>query len=92
MELAHQHDVARLCWHARGDYFASVCPSGNTRVRPAPQTSSFRLLKRRRFPGARRAPLVHAGCACFAIASACWARHGCPWFRSLEVCHIRDHA
>ena len=33
LQLSHQHDVARLCWHTRGDYFSSVCPLGNTRVR-----------------------------------------------------------
>ena len=34
LQLLHQHDVERLCWHARGDYFASICPLGNTRVSP----------------------------------------------------------
>lgn len=35
VELVHQHPVAQVAWHARGDYFATVCPAGNTQVRPA---------------------------------------------------------
>ena len=32
LELVHQHSVSNVTWHARGDYFASVVPTGNTQV------------------------------------------------------------
>ena len=32
LELVHQHSVSNVTWHARGDYFASVAPTGNTQV------------------------------------------------------------
>ena len=32
LELVHQHSVTHVAWHARGDYFASVAPTGNTQV------------------------------------------------------------
>ena len=32
-ELLHGQAVARVTWHARGDYFASVAPTGNTQAR-----------------------------------------------------------
>lgn len=32
MELQTGHAVKHLAWHARGDYFASVAPTGNTQV------------------------------------------------------------
>ena len=32
LELVHQHSVSHVTWHARGDYFASVAPAGNTQV------------------------------------------------------------
>ena len=32
LDLVHQHPVRHLTWHARGDYFASVAPTGNTQV------------------------------------------------------------
>lgn len=35
-ELLHGQAVARVTWHARGDYFASVAPTGNTQARLSP--------------------------------------------------------
>ena len=32
-ELLHGHAVAHVAWHGRGDYFASVAPTGNTQAR-----------------------------------------------------------
>ena len=32
VELVHQHAVTQVTWHGRGDYFASVAPTGNTQV------------------------------------------------------------
>ena len=32
LELVHPHSVSHVTWHARGDYFASVAPAGNTQV------------------------------------------------------------
>ena len=32
LELMHPHSVSHVTWHARGDYFASVAPAGNTQV------------------------------------------------------------
>jgi hypothetical protein len=32
LELRTGHAVRHIAWHARGDYFASVAPSGNTHV------------------------------------------------------------
>ena len=32
LELVHQHSVSHVTWHARGDYFATVAPAGNTQV------------------------------------------------------------
>lgn len=32
LELQTGHAVRHIAWHARGDYFASVAPSGNTQV------------------------------------------------------------
>ena len=32
LQLVHQHAVAHVTWHARGDYFSSVAPTGNTQV------------------------------------------------------------
>lgn len=32
LELLHQHPVKHVAWHARGEYFASVAPTGNTQV------------------------------------------------------------
>jgi hypothetical protein len=32
MELQTGHAIRDLAWHARGDYFASVAPTGNTQV------------------------------------------------------------
>lgn len=32
LELVHQHPVRHVTWHARGDYFATVAPTGNTQV------------------------------------------------------------
>jgi hypothetical protein len=29
----HQHPVKHVTWHARGEYFASVAPTGNTQAR-----------------------------------------------------------
>lgn len=34
LELVHQHSVKHVTWHARGEYFASVAPTGNTQARP----------------------------------------------------------
>ena len=33
LELMHQHPVKHVTWHARGEYFASVAPTGNTQAR-----------------------------------------------------------
>ena len=33
LELVQQFPVTHVAWHARGDYFASVAPTGNTQVR-----------------------------------------------------------
>ena len=32
LELVQQFPVTHVAWHARGDYFASVAPTGNTQV------------------------------------------------------------
>ncbi|KAK9914855.1 hypothetical protein WJX75_001346 [Coccomyxa subellipsoidea] len=32
LELMHQHPVKHVTWHARGEYFASVAPTGNTQA------------------------------------------------------------
>lgn len=32
LDLVHQQALASLAWHARGDYFATVAPAGNTQV------------------------------------------------------------
>ncbi|KAK9831813.1 hypothetical protein WJX74_010419 [Apatococcus lobatus] len=31
-ELVHLHPVRQIAWHGRGDYFASVAPTGNTQA------------------------------------------------------------
>ena len=36
LELVHQHSVSHVTWHARGDYFASVAPAGNTQASLSP--------------------------------------------------------
>ena len=33
LELQTGHAVKDLAWHVRGDYFASVAPTGNTQVK-----------------------------------------------------------
>ena len=33
LELVHQHPVKHITWHTRGEYFASVAPTGNTQAR-----------------------------------------------------------
>lgn len=33
VEVAHKFPVKYVTWHARGDYLASVAPTGNTQVR-----------------------------------------------------------
>lgn len=33
LELVHQFAVGHVTWHSKGDYFASVAPTGNTLVR-----------------------------------------------------------
>jgi ribosome biogenesis protein ERB1 len=33
VELVTKHPVRQVTWHARGDYFASVAPTGGTQVR-----------------------------------------------------------
>lgn len=33
LELLHRHDVKKLTWHGRGDYFSTVAPAANTQVR-----------------------------------------------------------
>lgn len=30
--LQHNHSLAQITWHSRGDYFATVAPTGNTQV------------------------------------------------------------
>ena len=32
LELQHSHSLRQLTWHSRGDYFATVAPTGNTQV------------------------------------------------------------
>eukprot|EP00891_Asterochloris_glomerata_P004761 jgi/Astpho2/4761/fgenesh1_pm.00067_%23_71_t len=32
LEVVHQHPVTHVAWHSRGDYFASVAPTGNTQA------------------------------------------------------------
>jgi ribosome biogenesis protein ERB1 len=34
LELQHRHSLRQLTWHSRGDYFATVAPTGNTQVLP----------------------------------------------------------
>ena len=41
LELVQQHPVTHVAWHARGDYFASVAPTGNTQVRWMRHAPSF---------------------------------------------------
>ena len=31
--IVHKFTIKHVTWHARGDYFASVAPTGNTQVR-----------------------------------------------------------
>lgn len=33
LEIKHSFLVKYVSWHCQGDYFASVCPDGNTKVR-----------------------------------------------------------
>ena len=33
LEIMHRQAVRHVAWHARGDYFSTVAPSGNTQVR-----------------------------------------------------------
>ena len=42
VELIHQHPVTHVAWHARGDYFTSVAPTGNTQV-SAPHLPACRI-------------------------------------------------
>ena len=42
LELQHSHSLRQLTWHSRGDYFATVAPTGNTQV--LPRWLSLRLL------------------------------------------------
>lgn len=32
LELKHSFALSHVCWHGRGDYFATVAPTGNTQV------------------------------------------------------------
>lgn len=32
LQLQHKHSLAQITWHSRGDYFATVAPTGNTQV------------------------------------------------------------
>lgn len=32
LDLVHNHPVTWFAWHGRGDYFATVAPTGNTQV------------------------------------------------------------
>ena len=32
LELKHQFAVSQVHWHGKGDYFATVAPTGNTQV------------------------------------------------------------
>ena len=43
LELVHQHSVSHVTWHARGDYFASVAPAGNTQVSPSPHSQACHM-------------------------------------------------
>ncbi len=36
VEIAHKFIVKHVTWHAKGDYFASTAPTGNTQVRTDP--------------------------------------------------------
>jgi hypothetical protein len=48
VEIAHRHVVRHLAWHARGDYFSSVAPTGATQVRArTPRLRGPQLLLRR---------------------------------------------
>ena len=38
VELVHLHPVRHLAWHGRGDYFASVAPTGTPHRLCPPQT------------------------------------------------------
>jgi ribosome biogenesis protein ERB1 len=53
LDLVHRHAVKSVAWHARGDYFATVSPTGNTQARagldPNPKTQKPRNPK----PGSR---------------------------------------
>ncbi len=32
LDIGHKQQLASIAWHARGDYFATVAPAGNTQV------------------------------------------------------------
>jgi len=32
IEILHRQPVRHMAWHARGDYFSTVAPTGNTQV------------------------------------------------------------
>lgn len=48
LSLPHKQRLTSLVWHARGDYFATVAPAGNTQVHPIPRVSSLHSLRARR--------------------------------------------
>lgn len=35
LELVHKFQVQHVSWHGKGDYFTSLCPTGNTQVQAA---------------------------------------------------------
>ena len=45
LELVHPHSVSQVTWHARGDYFASVAPAGNTQVGGVPNNLQHRVCR-----------------------------------------------
>lgn len=32
LDIVHKQALASIAWHARGDYFATVAPAGNTQA------------------------------------------------------------
>ena len=66
LELVHQHSVSHVTWHARGDYFASVAPAGNTQVSPLSYSKACHmrclLLKRLRQSNGLSVKTTGRGC------------------------------
>lgn len=53
LQLVHQHPISHVTWHARGDYFASVAPTGNTQVMAATHLCTSRRCPAAPFSGAK---------------------------------------